>query len=155
MTDEREEELLARGLAREVAVADRVALPRAPIDWKGGLVRWSGWLAAGVLAAVLMHDRARSGDASPAPALEPPPLDASSLATQLVSTGAPSLTVGELSTTMIDSRRSPDGGYDVLFERRTIERAHVAELVELANDELGNPTNVLVPVAAPLATEGM
>ncbi len=156
MTDDKTDELLARALKREVAVADRVELPVRSTPRLVPLLQWSGWLAAGLLATVMWTDRAKSGEASSTPpASVASEGDARTPDTELVSTGAPSFAVGELPAMMIESRPAPGGGYDVLLMRRTLERAHVSELVQLAEDEHGNATDLPIPAAATYATEGM
>jgi hypothetical protein len=136
-----------------LAPADRVALPVTGStfarlrhaflperrDWFG----IAGWLAAVCVLVLWLGDRQPSL-VTPAPndAHEGAPVAAEHATWQ----------VGELPPLLVEAEPRANGGYDVLWVRRTLEQAQVDALYGLAFDEGGQPTPVPMTPSRPRPT---
>lgn len=129
----RDDAALRRSLAPAFACADAVTLPSPP------RVRFP-WLVAAAAAAFAAWWLSR-----PSPQTAPPAHSPAALA-QSAPADAP---LSELPRLVVDARPTADGrGTEVVYLRRTFERAVVDRVVEVGVDEYGQPLPRLVDAAS-------
>ena len=148
---------LTTALGLELAGVERVDLPRprgVGAPWLSGA---AGWLAAGLVACLWIASERGESASPPSPdgALaesERAPLEVASAAqaaqtlqdaqapdtatapgSQVATAGE---AIGELPLLMVESRPLENGGYEVLYMRRTLERARVDELLEVDPEQV-------------------
>ncbi|MEZ5962535.1 MAG: hypothetical protein R3F56_01695 [Planctomycetota bacterium] len=115
-------------LAAALDSAECVPLPAAA----SRRARASTWCAAAAAAAVLAWATLRWRSETPPP---PPPASAST-------------TVEELPSLLLETRPTADGrATEVIFLRRTVERAPIESFLGLAYDEYGDPRPAVVDAA--------
>lgn len=121
----REASALRRALADELARADAVALPAV-----SRLPHRRTWVAAAAAFAFAVGTFAL-GRVSVAPA--PPPS---------------TTPLGELPRLVVEARETADGRTEVVYLRRSLERAVVDRVVEIGSNEHGEPKPRLVDAAS-------
>ncbi len=157
---QRDQSSLREGVCAAIAGAANVEAPvhRVMAERLSGRTRivatWGGWAAA---AAILLGislapklglgtkqsglQATLPGPMSVVPAIETDP-DAA-LAAYMKAGQAKGTVMGEMPTrVLVDSRPAAGGGYDVVYLRQIIERAHVPELFRQGTDDLGRPAPV-------------
>ena len=114
---------------------------------------WAGWAAAAVVALSAfgpgsgVKDSGGSVNTATAPILS-----AAEALSDYLSKGRNNGTViGELpKKVLVDTSPAADGkGYEVIYIRQIMERAHVDDLYRFSSDELGNPTPTKVRMSKP------
>jgi hypothetical protein len=138
LADELEADAALRAhLQPDLAAADRVELPPAParpLHAASGLLGW--FCAAAIALAWLWPARG-------AETVQAPPAAPAALAT-LANDG---VAVGELPHVVLTSREV-EGGVEVVYVRRVVERATVRECRQLHRDEAGLPFSSPVDLAS-------
>ncbi len=175
----RDQSLLARGVGEVVAGAELVDLP-SPLEaerWAsrsehlsesrpgmGSLRAWGGWAAAAILtfAVVVQTNRLGTAQTQVSDSLKTP---VNSQSAGMLSTASDAWNaylnrgkqegrvLGEVpDAVLVDSQPVADGeGYEVVYVRQVLERAHVADLYRFSHDAAGTPRPVRVRVMVPQA----
>jgi len=137
-----------------LAVADNVTVPAtsgAGGGWStAAVLAAAGWLAAAVVALLWFGSTLRQEDSPPTGVRVPPPGDLVQLDAPMPNqVPNPEDVVGELPTLMVQAR--PIAGreeVEVIYIRRTVERALVKNAYQLKVDESGQPFTVPADLTA-------
>ncbi len=166
---QRDQTALRDGVNASIACALDVEAPvqRVIVERMGQRARlvatWGGWAAAAaIVLGIAVGPRFGLGNRSPQNAANLNPVPAPSfendpdaaLAAYLKAGQAKGTVMGEMPTrVLIDSRPAPEGGYDVVYLRQIVERAHVPKLYQTGSDDLGRPAPVRYDVPPPSVKE--
>ena len=173
----RDQSHMELGLSQAVMHADAVDLPtrleaerhaRAWGERFGSVRSWGGWAAAAILTFGVVIQTNRLGQANSnlmggltQPGTGPQSAGLFSSASDAFNAyldkgKKEGRVLGEVpDALLVDSQPAQDGvGYDVIFVRQVLERAHVPDLYRYSHDEAGTPRPLRVRVVSPAHTGG-
>jgi len=168
---QRDQTALRDGVNAAIAAAIEVEAPvqRVMAERLGQRTRvlatWGGWAAAAAIALGFALGpkfglSTPRGNGNNQAGLTPVPIPSfdndpdAALAAYMKAGQAKGTVMGEVPTrVLVDSRPAPGGGYDVVYLRQIIEKAHVPQLYQTGTDDLGRPAPVRYDVLPPSVKE--